>query len=133
MKDGKKDEAPRNFGVFLAHMEEGAFVEDLSTELVRANVELAKHAEHNGKAKGQITVVIDLNYQANGTIDVTGELKVKLPKSRRSRTVFWDKGDGNLSNKNPKQESLPFRDVSADSPAKDIAGPGRVVKEVGNG
>lgn len=122
-KDDKKEAAPRNFGVFLAQMEEGGLVEDLSAELVRANVELSKHAEHNGKARGQITVVIDLAYQANGTVDATGEIKVKLPKSKRSRTVFWDRGDGNLSNKNPKQESFPFREVNAD----------RVVKEVSNG
>jgi hypothetical protein len=129
----KKEAGPRNFGVFLANMEEGGFMADLSTELQRANADLAKHAEHHGKAKGAITVVVELAYESNGTVEVRGEIKTKLPKSKRARSMFWDLGDGNLSNENPKQKSLPFREVNADSPVKDIAGPGRVVKEVGNG
>ena len=130
-----KDEknGARNFGVFLAQMEEGQFQHDLSAELQRANQELSLHAERNGSAKGQIAIIVNLKHQANGTVDVVGEIKTKLPKSNRSRSVFWTLGDGNLSEKNPKQGSLPFREVNADSPAKDIASPTRVVKEVGNG
>lgn len=123
---------PRNFGVFLSAIEDGGFQDELSAELLRANTELSKHAEHNGKAKGQLTIVVNLQHHANGTVDVIGEIKTKLPKSNRARSVFWTTGDGNLTSKNPKQETLPFREVNAAGHAKDISIVPQRAKEVGN-
>lgn len=126
--------APRNAGVFLSQMEEGAFLGDLSREIQQANIELARHAESNGKAKGQVTIVINLAHDSAGVVDVKGEIKVKLPKSSRSRTVFWADAEGNLESKNPKQGNLNFKSIPSDSPAKDLGGPATLAaKDVANG
>lgn len=129
----KPNTGPRNFGVFLSQIEDGVLQADLSEELQRANLELAKHAENHGKATGTITLVLALKHDRNGVVDVGAEIKSKMPKSSRARSVFWaDPITGNLSNKNPKQESLPFKAIAADSPAKDLGGP-TVAREVSNG
>lgn len=129
----KKEGGPRNFGVFLAQLEDGQFLADIGNELHHAHGELSKLAEHHSKAKGKVTLELEIVHNANGVVDVTAGFKIALPKTKRARSTFWTTADGALDNKNPKQAALPFKDVNADSPAKDIAAPGRVVKEVGNG
>lgn len=131
--DEKKQGGPRNFGVFLAQLEDGQFLADIGEEVHRAHGDLAKLAEHHNKARGKVTLELEITHNANGVVDVIAGYKIALPKTKRERSTFWTTADGNLDNKNPKQAALPFKDVNADSPIKDIAGPGRAVKEVGNG
>lgn len=132
MKNDEKA-GPRNFGVFLSQLEDGQFLADIGKEVHRAHGELSKLAEHHNKAKGKVTLELEITHNANGVVDVTAGYKIALPKTKRERSTFWTTADGQLDNKNPKQTVMPFREVNADSPAKDIAAPGRVVKEVGNG
>lgn len=130
----KPNTGPRNFGVFLSQIEDGVLQADLSEELKRVTAELSTHAQRTSrKAKGSITLTINLAHDETGVVDVDCEVKSKTPKTSRARSVFWNDGHDNLSSKNPKQETLNFKSVPSDSPAKDISVRRAETKEVANG
>lgn len=115
----KKDEGARGFAPLLTALEEGALHEDASVQLRDLNRKLMLHAEQFGKAKGSITIVIKLSAARGGSVDVDGDVTTKTPKPIRSRSVMWFTQGANLTGKNPRQQELPLRDVSA-PPTKDV-------------
>jgi len=83
--------------------------------------------ENGGKPKAKIVLILDLVLDGD-SIDVTGEVKVTLPKVKKKRTVFYATPQNLLTRRNPKQGELPLRTVSntpADAP-RAIGGPGGI-------
>jgi hypothetical protein len=113
-----KDEGVRGFGPLLAALEEGSLHEDASVQLRDLNAKLMLHAEHYGKGVGLITLKIKLTASRGGSVDIDGDVTTKAPKAVRSRSVMWFTKGGNLSAKNPRQQELPLRDVSAPKTAE---------------
>lgn len=102
----------RNFGQFLASLEDGRFnrdVSDAQRELIQALNNLP-----GGKGKG--TIALTLNFSLDGgVVEVTTDYKVKAPKLARGRSVFWATPENNLTQRNPAQIEMPFRDVTVPS------------------
>lgn len=118
--ENEKAEGARNFEPFFRAINGGSFAIEVSEELYKLNDTLAKHASQVGKAKGELTITFKLEHQSEGQVDVNTEIKVKTPKSKRARSVFWLTLGGNLSDSPPQQEKL-FRDVNAAQKARDVA------------
>ncbi len=121
-KDEKSsDEGVRDFGVFLTHIDDGTLHEDAGRDLQRLAAKLSDHvAQHGGKAKGTLTLTVNLTALANGTVDVVADVKVKEPKAVRARSVFWLTKGNNLSHENPRQQKLPLREVPPARTARDL-------------
>jgi len=120
----KKDEGegPRSFVAFLRCVDGGSFEVELADELHKMNEELQQIASQVGKATGELTVSFKFKHEAKGQVDVLTDLKVKMPKVQRARSVFWVTRGFNLTDKNPRQADLPFRDVNKKAtPARDVA------------
>jgi hypothetical protein len=115
----EKEEGARNFEPFLRAVNGGSFTIELAEELYKLNDILAKHASQVGKAKGELHIAFKFDHHGEGQVDVNTELKVKTPKTKRARSVFWLTLGGNLSDSPPQQEKL-FRDVNKQKPARDV-------------
>jgi hypothetical protein len=102
-----KDEGISSFAVLITQFEDGYLNDDLSEKVKALASTLGKHAEHFGKAKGELHLVLKLNVDAGGTVSIDTEIKVKEPKVVRPRTLMWLTKNNTLSPANPKQQELP--------------------------
>lgn len=101
----------------------GDFQSECGETFKGMNEALSSIAAQNGKAKGQITIVLNVKHEANGVVEIQPDLKVKMPATVRGKSIFWATESGRLAANDPRQQSLPLREVAApDAPPKD-AGP----------
>ncbi len=115
MAEEKTDDGARSFARFLQMIDDGVAEAEASDELASLMKTLEAHAEDNGTAKGQITLVIDFKLDRKGRTDVTHDIKTKKPKKARAGSVFWVTKTGNLSNKHPRQLDLGLKEVKGRS------------------
>lgn len=115
-------EGPRDFALFLRSIDDGSITDEAAKKLQELTAELSDQvALYGGTAKGVVTLTFALNAHANGTVDVLGDVKVKAPKPKRARSVFYVTKGRNLSPDNPRQQKLPLREVPpAHEKARDI-------------
>lgn len=127
-----REEGPRSFSAFLRQVDGGSFESELASELHKMNEELQQIASSTmSKAKGELTIVLRFSHLPNGQVDINTDLKTKLPKIQRARSVFWVTRGFNLTPTNPRQESLNFRDVNqASAPAREVEQPARAARSV---
>ena len=102
----------RSFDRFLAEIEDGAFVADLSEDLRKTVSAIVDVAAHGRKGRAKLTVTLDLACEDNGLVEIRADYKAKLPTVARGRTVFWATPENNLSRSNPRQHALPLHDVN---------------------
>jgi len=131
-KDDEKKEGPRGFAVVLQQIDEGALHGELSERLQALTKEIAEHVASSGNdARGSLTLTVSLAGRRNGTIEVTGDVKIKTPKVRRGGSVFWPTKSGNLSTENPRQGRLPLREVPGGAAQpRDVDADGRPARTV---
>jgi len=111
-KEETEAEGPRNFGVFLTHLDDGDAVIALSAETHKLMVALAAEAERvQGTVKGSLTLKLDFKVEHNGVVGVNYSIASKEPSPARGGSVFWLSAGSNLIVENPRQKKLPF-DVS---------------------
>lgn len=111
-KPSKKASGPRNAGVILGTLEDGQLLIDLGVKFQRLGQELSRVADQAGKAKGTITLKINMSAESGGVVTIASDITVKEPQTPRQKSVRWLLSDGNLTNTNPKQTLLPLREVS---------------------
>jgi len=97
-----KDRGIRDFSIVLATLDGGRLVSDLTQELRGLNETLARHAETQGKAKGELSIKFSVNH-TGGKVMITPSITVKTPKAVREDAVFWLTEDLELTAQNPKQ------------------------------
>ena len=105
-------EGPKPFTASLAMIEGGQFQHDAALELRDLCAALSEHHAQHGKAKGTMTITLNLHMES-GVLQVDADVKVKAPKLKREKTVFWLDESNNLSQQNPKQLSMELRRVPA--------------------
>jgi len=103
----------RSFATLIGHHSDGELNNDATNEMAELLQALRKQAIIEGKAKGSITVTIAFEVDRRGVVSTAAEVKTKDPRPAKSGSVFWLTDGGALSVKNPKQQELPLRDVSA--------------------
>ena len=106
------DKDALTFSAFLQRQEDGQLIQDLNDAVVEIVAQLNNAVmEHGGVHTAGLGLALSFKIE-NGAIDVKAEMKTKLPKENRPRTIFWSTPDNHLSAKNPRQEQLPFKDVN---------------------
>jgi len=102
-----------SFSTFIASQEDGQLHDDLTNAVQEIIAQLNNAVmEHGGVHTAGIALTLAFKIDG-GVIEVKADMKTKLPKENRPRTIYWSTPDNQLTRKNPKQSELPFRDVNA--------------------
>lgn len=110
----KKEEGPRCFVEFLRNVGYGDALRDLSDELHTLNNAMQDQAlALNKRVTGELTLKLKFSQDERGVAGVAYEVVRKDPKKKTSESVFFVTKGGNLQIENPRQQKMPFRDVSA--------------------
>lgn len=108
-------ESIRNVSQLIGALEEGQFNADASSKLEDI-VRLLNDALHlDRKVSAKLTVTVNLTAD-RGVIEVTGDIKTKLPPDVRRRTMLYVANARFLSKRDPKQGELGLRTLPADAP-----------------
>ncbi|MDQ0349768.1 hypothetical protein [Ancylobacter vacuolatus] len=99
-------------------VDDGDLAAELSAEILRVNAAIKERAGQKGKAKGTVTLVLNLE-QEGGILAITGDIKVALPKKKRGASMYWVMTDGAISTEHPQQMNMFSgpRGVNAREPA----------------
>lgn len=109
---------PQAFLTLLRAAEDGTLLAELGDQLTELVGTLhQEQTARGGKPKGALSVTFAFSLDRDGIMDVAADVKVKEPKTERSRTIFYRLNDNTLSPNNPKQLTmdLPPREVAAPS------------------
>lgn len=116
-----KEEGARSFTRALEMLSEGRTVVKLSEELQSMVAALRDEAmARRTQATGELTLKLKVTVEEDGTATVVPESKLTLPKPRTEKTILWLTKGANLTPQNPRQQSLPLREVS--EPATKVRG-----------
>ena len=130
-KQSNEPEGPRSFAVMLQSIDEGSLHTELSDSLQKMNGELHDLAvSAGGKAKGTLTLTLNVAVEANGIVSLDSDVKTKVPKPKRARAVFWLTKGNNLSPENPRQQRLPLREVPPTEKPRDLPSAGHTTRSV---
>ena len=114
------DRGTWNFGVLVGTIADGEFVEEVTDEL-RLTVEALYERARNGNrsVKGTITISLDVGVGPNGLVVIDPNVASKLPRKVRRETPLYV-GKNGLTAENPKQQSLPLREVGRTQETKEV-------------
>jgi hypothetical protein len=111
-REPEREEGARSFARMIEQIDDGHGVIEMSQELVELMKNLHKHAQHTqSDAKGVLTLKLGFSVAANGVTSIAYEMSTKTPKRRTGKTTLWVTSGGNLSVSNPRQQTLPLREV----------------------
>ena len=102
------DRPVRPFAEWLVEQRKGF----LAFELADALNELVDAVNVHGKS-GSLTLTVKVEPGGSGTVLVTDDVVVKLPKPKREAATFFVDRNSNLTRANPDQPGLPLREVPA--------------------
>ena len=116
MNDEKKEEGPRSFARFVEQVADGQCHNDLSQELhellkVCGNDANARRDVSRGKLTLELSLKVDP--EPGRVVGVVYSIKTKHPEKKRPAGLFWLTKGGNLTVENPRQQTLPLREVPA--------------------
>lgn len=110
----KDQEGPRSFARFVELIAEGTAHGRMSQELHDLLVELKTTAEvESCVVKGSLTIKFDFKVTPLNECSVDYDLKRTAKKPKPIGSHFWLTSGANLSHENPRQTSLPLREVGA--------------------
>lgn len=109
-----------NFTTFIAAQEDGQLQSDLNDAVNEIVAQLNNAVmEHGGVHTAALGLALSFKIDG-GAIEVKAEVKTRLPKENRPRSIFWATPGNNLTTKNPKQIDM-FRDVNSREEVRTIA------------
>lgn len=111
MTEQAQQEGARSFAHWLTRLGDGQAAADLSQAMFELGGELRRHALDRGEAKGELTLHLKFKVDNIGQVITTYQVKVKEPEPVRPASMFWLTKGGNLSVENPRQTTLPLRQV----------------------
>lgn len=110
--------AARPFTDVLRDMRFGETLDELTAEFNQ----LVAAVDNTGKA-GSITLTIKLKPSTAGAIEVTDDIKAKVPQLSKGSSLFFPTVEGNLVRNDPRQSEIPgLKEVTANTkPMKEVA------------
>ena len=104
-------EGPRSFTRWLEKLGDGQAQADLSRAMFELGGTLRQQALERGKCKGELTLKLTFDVDQFGQVLTGYSVKVKEPEPARPSSMFWLTKGGNFTVENPRQTSLPLREV----------------------
>lgn len=106
--------AIRNFSQLIQYLEDGQFHSNLTVAMEKLIREINDHAMIGRKAKGKITITIDLTSD-RGAVEPSGHYTVKGPPEPRLRSAFlYITNGGFLSARDPRQGQMTVHSVDGE-------------------
>lgn len=96
----------------LARLQGGSLLHDAAEQLA----ELVQAVDRTGKA-GKLTITLTVRKATASTQALAGRVDVKAPKEPVLETLLYPTPEGNLLAEDPRQSTLPLREVPAPSAA----------------
>lgn len=113
-KTAEEAEGARAFNNAIMLLDNGRVHAELSEKLHGLVCKLRDEAINRDRAiAGELSLTLKIGVDEHGNVEVIPAIKVVEPKAKQARTVLFLTRGGNLSVENPRQQSLPLRDVSA--------------------
>lgn len=108
----EKTEGPRSFARFVEGVADGELHRLLSEELFKLGDQLQCDADRlNIKAKGTLTIKLNLSVDPRGVAGVEWDIDGKPPKHKHPAAQAWITPGGNFVFENPKQTKFDLREV----------------------
>lgn len=89
------------FNIFLPDIRFGEAVRELTEKMT----ELVEAVGNTNKG-GQLTLTIKLKPGGGGAIEITDEIRAKIPELPRGTSLFFATPEGNLERNDPRQAEL---------------------------
>lgn len=126
-----EEERPSAFGMLLTQIGDGELHEECGVQMQNLVRELVAQAKiYKRDTSGSLTLVLKVTAMGIGQVSVSGDVRAKMPTTKRPGSVFFATKGSNLSVENPRQSSLPFRDVAGGARTKDISGGDKPVRDI---
>lgn len=111
MTEQPQQEGPRSFTRWLERLGDGQANHDMSRAVFELGGVLRAQSLERGEAKGEITLRLKFKVDAYQQVITSYAIAVKEPEPARPSSMFWLTKGGNLGTENPRQTSLPLREV----------------------
>lgn len=127
MPEPTQDRVPQQVFLTLLHaQEDGALMAELNERLVElVHTMHQEQTQRGGKPRGSLSIAFDLKLDHTGVMEVAADVKVKEPRTERSRSIFYRMADNSLSPNNPKQLTMDLagpRSVDGPAPMRIVSG-----------
>lgn len=113
--------ANHTFDRFIATHENGDLNHELSEALREMTATLSNHFQaYRGKPKATLKVSFDIVH-VDGHLEVSAKVETKLPAAPRAKGIYYATDKNELTRRDPKQLTMPFRDVNGgEQQARDV-------------
>ena len=106
----ERHEGTRIASELIEALDNGELNREASRELRELVAALEEAVRQNGKGKGALTISLRFDCEANGRVEIVGEVTAKRPKAPSAKGLAWLNGDA-LANADPRQARLPLADT----------------------
>lgn len=100
--------AEKSFNIVLGELRFGETLDELTSKMA----ELVA-AVGNTQKVGEITIKLKLKPGAGGSIEITDEIKAKIPELPKGSSLFFATPENNLVRNDPRQQALPLKSVDS--------------------
>ncbi len=104
-------EGPRAFARWFEKLGDGQAHFDMSRALFELGGVLRQQALERGECKGELTLKLKFKVDPHLQVITSYQVTVKEPEPSRPASMHWLTKGGNLTVENPRQTSLPLREV----------------------
>lgn len=131
MQEDETEEGARSFTRQLELIADGDLVYDASealNKLLRSILEEAR-VRHSA-ATGTFTLKLNFQVEPHGQVEIKPSITTKAAERRLTKGHLWMTPGANLSAANPRQQTLPLREVPKTKAPRDVGRSNEDVKEV---
>jgi hypothetical protein len=108
----------RTFAGIVAKLDAGRLNAEATDDLRDLAGTLYQHAHDHAKAKGKLVLTLDFAAEDNGTVTITGAIKVTKPKTHHARTIMWVAPGNNLVDADPERDDAKQTRMFKGAPAE---------------
>lgn len=129
--DDGVEEGARSFTRQLEMIADGDLVFDASAELNKLLRDLAAEARvRHGAVTGTFTLKLNFTVEPHGPVEIKPAITTKAADRRLAKGLLWLTPGANLTAANPRQQTLPLREVPKGKAPRDVGPAKGEAKEV---
>lgn len=96
----------------VCELDAGSFNTRASDAMRELLSKLHQRAQEDADAAGKLSMELSFKVQRSGKVDVVATFKTNAPAPRSESTTFYVTNRGRLSVRDPRQQRLPFKQIT---------------------